>query len=129
MFCTKRSLCRINNIHERCLRLIQQNYRSEFERLLENANEKLIHQKCIGFPLIEVYKYLNDLSPDIMNTFFKLRQNTYDLKNFHTFDSQNPRTKKIGLDSIASRASQLWKNVPEEIKNSASPLIFKESIK
>ena len=64
MFCTKRSLRRINNIHERCLRLIQQNYRSEFERLLENANEKSVHQKCIGFLLIEVYKYLNGLSPD-----------------------------------------------------------------
>ena len=66
-------------------------------------------------------------SPDIMNTIFKLRQ-TYNLKNFHTFESQNPRTKKFGLDSIAYRASQLWKNVPEEIRNSASLLIFKELI-
>ena len=64
-----------------------------------------------------------------MNTIFKLRQNTYNLKNFHAFESQNPRTKKFGLDSIAYRASQLWKNVPEEIRNSASLLIFKESIK
>ena len=35
MFCTKRSLRRIHNIHERYLRFIQQNYRSEFEILLE----------------------------------------------------------------------------------------------
>ena len=67
-------------------------------------------------------------SPDIMNTIFKLRQNTYNLKNFHAFESQNPRTKKFGLDSVAYRASQLEKNVPEEIRNSASLLIFKESI-
>ena len=64
-----------------------------------------------------------------MNTIFKLRQNTYELKNFQTFESQNPRTKKVGLDSITYRASQLWKNVPEELRNSASLLIFKESIK
>ena len=62
--------------NERCLRLIQQNYISEFERLLENANEKSDHQKCIEFPLTEVYKYLNGLSLDIMNAIFKLRQNT-----------------------------------------------------
>ena len=85
MFCTKRSLRRTNNIHKRRLRLIQQNYRSEFERLLENANEKSVHQKCIEFLLIEVYKYLNGLSPDIMNNIFKLRQNTYNLRNFHVF--------------------------------------------
>ena len=85
MFCTKRSLRRTNNIHKRRLRLIQQNCRSEFERLLENANEKSVHQKCIEFLLIEVYKYLNGLSPDIMNNIFKLRQNTYNLRNFHAF--------------------------------------------
>ena len=27
--------------------------------------------------MIEVYKYLNGLAPDIINTIFKLRQNTY----------------------------------------------------
>ena len=48
-------------------------------------------------------------SPDIMNTIFKFTQNTYNLKNFYAFESQNPRTKKFGLDNIAYRASQLWK--------------------
>ena len=57
--------------------------------------------------MTEVYKYLNDLSPDIMSGIFKLRENTYDLRNFHALQSQNPRTKKFGLDSIAYRASQL----------------------
>ena len=33
----------------------------------------------------------------------------------YLFESQNPRTKKFGLKSIAFRTSQLWKNVPEEI--------------
>ena len=107
MFCTKRSLRRINNIHEWCLRLIQQNYKSEFERLLQNANEKSVHQKSIEFLLIEVYEYLNGLFPDLMNTIFKLRQNTYNLRNFHAFESENPRTKKFGLDSIVYRANQL----------------------
>ena len=102
MFCTKRSLCgRIKNTHERCLCPIQQNYRYEFERYLENSNEKSVHQKCIGFLLIEVYKYLNGLSSGTMNNIFKLRENTYDLKNFHTFGSQNPRARKFGLNSIA----------------------------
>ena len=87
MFCKKRSLRRINNIHERCLRLMQQNYRSEFKRLLEYANEKSVHQKCIEVLLIQVYKCLNVLSPDIMNFIFKLRQNTYNFRNLHLFEA------------------------------------------
>ena len=42
---------------------------------------------------------------------------------------QNSRTKKFGLDSIAYRAIQLWKKVPEKIRNSSSLLVFKEEIK
>ena len=51
--------------------------------------------------MIEVYKYLNGLSPDIMSDIFKLGQNTYNLINFHIFEYQNPKTKKFGLNSIA----------------------------
>ena len=74
--------------------------------------------------MIQVYKYLNGLSPNIMSDIFKLRENTNNLRNFHIFKSQNPRTKKFGLYSIAYTASQLWKNVPEEIQNSASLPMF-----
>ena len=128
MFCTKHSIGRINSIHERCLRLIQQNYTSDFEVLLENSKEKPVHQKCIELLMIEVYKYLNSLSPDIMSGIFKLRENAYNLRNFHIFESQNLRIT-FGLDSIAYRASQLWKNVPEENRNSTSLLMFKKKIK
>ena len=73
MFCTKHSTGRINSINEQCLRLIQQNYVSDFEVLLENVNEKPVHQKFIKLLMTEVYKYLNGLSPDIISEIFKLR--------------------------------------------------------
>ena len=101
----------------------QPNYASDFEVRLENANEKPTHQKCIELLMIEVYKYLNGLSPDIMSDIFKLRENTYNLKNFHIFEFQNPKTEKFGLDGITYRTSQLWKNVPKEIFLKKAPLI------
>ena len=52
-----------------------------------------------------------------MSDIFKLRENTYNIRNNYIIESQNSRTTKFGLDSIAYRASQLWKNVPEEIRN------------
>ena len=45
--------------------------------------------------MIEVYKYLNGLSPDIMSDIFKLGQNTYNLINFHIFEYQNPKQKSL----------------------------------
>ena len=49
VFCTKHSLLRVNNIHERCQRLIQQNYIYEFKRLLENANENWFTRNALNF--------------------------------------------------------------------------------
>ena len=74
MFCTNHSIGRINSIDERCLRLIQQSYSFDFEVLLENSNEKSFHQKCTELLMIEVYKYLNGLSPDIISDMFKLEK-------------------------------------------------------
>ena len=71
MSCAKRSLRRITNIHERYLRLLQQNNISELESLLENVNKKSVHQKCIEFLLIEVYKYLNGLSLILLTQSFR----------------------------------------------------------
>ena len=97
MFSAKHPIGSISSAHERYLRLIQQNYSFDFEVLLENANEKPLHQKCIELLMIEVYKYLNGLSPDIVSDIFKPRENTYNLRNFDIFESQNPRTKKVWL--------------------------------
>ena len=67
--------------------------------------------------MIEIYKCLDGLSLDIMSDIFKLRENTYNLRNFHIFESQNLKAKQFGLDIIAYRASELWKNLPEGIRN------------
>ena len=40
--------------------------------------------------MIEVYKYLNGHSPVIMNNIYKLRENMYNLRNFHIFQTENP---------------------------------------
>ena len=39
--------------------------------------------------MTEVYKCLLGLSLDIMTDKFKLGENTYNLRNFHIFESQN----------------------------------------
>ena len=68
MFCSKEALHRLNNIHDRSLCLIHQDYYvSNFITLFFDANEKSIHQKHLEILMIEGYKYLNGLSPQIMN--------------------------------------------------------------
>ena len=78
--------------------------------------------------MIEVYKYLNGHSPDIMNYIFKLRENLCHLRNYHIFQTENSRSLKYGLNAIPYRASELWQQVPIDIREAASLTLSKNDI-
>ena len=53
-----------------------------------------------------------------LSTIIKLKQNTYNLTNFHIFEPQNLKTKTLGLHDIAYRAMSYTKlrNDPKQTK-------------
>ena len=71
MFCSKQSTKKINAVNGRSLRIIRNDYEFLYPLLLEEAHQITFHQRCINYLMIEVYKYLNGRSPDIMNDIFK----------------------------------------------------------
>ena len=64
MFGSEDALHRLNNIHEKSLHL---DHVSNFIALFVNANQKSIHKKFLKILMTEGNKYLNGLSPQIMN--------------------------------------------------------------
>ena len=52
----------------------------------------------------------------------------YNLRNFHIFQTEN-LFFKYGPDAISYRASQLWQQVPTDIREAASLALFKNGIK
>ena len=64
-----------------------------------------------------------------MNDIFTLRENKLNLRNFQILKTENPRSLKCGLDAIPYRASQLWQQVPVDIREAASQALFKNHIK
>ena len=70
-FCSRRSNHLINKLQERTLRMAYNDFNSSFSELLEIANESTIHIRNLKFLLTEVYKFLNGLSPPIMNELFQ----------------------------------------------------------
>ena len=107
MFGLKASNSKINRIHERALRICQNDYISSFENLLQKTNSLDIHSTNIQKLMIEIYKCLNNLSPPIMKNFFSSRTNTYNLRNFRELESERAKTISCGLDTILYRGPQL----------------------
>ena len=128
-FCSRRSDHLINKLQERALRIAYSDFNSSFSELLEMANESTINIRNLKFLLTEVYKFLNGLSPPIMNEVFQTNDNPYDLRNPRILASKHKSTIKYGINTIAFRGSQIWQNIPSEIRNSESLSLFKSNIK
>ena len=126
MFCWKTSMDNLNNIHEKCLRLVTNDNDLNFNKLLESSHELSIHVTCINYL---VYKNLHGMSPKLMTDIFTPRRNPYNIRNIRLFISENPRSVHFGVDAIAFRARKLRQKVPMAIKDPSSLEIFKAKIK
>ena len=75
MFCSRTINARINRIHERSLRIVCNNYLSTFNELLTTDKSFTIHHRNVKTLAIEMYKFINDISPVIMKGIFVLKEN------------------------------------------------------
>ena len=97
MFCSRTSNSMINKLHERSLRIILNDYSSDFDILLESNSDKCNHHRNFQALLIEVFKMKNKLPPPIMESILNKRFNTYNLRNSQEFATERKRTVWYGL--------------------------------
>ena len=64
-----------------------------------------------------------------MNDIFKLEENTFNLRNFHIFQTKDPSSLKYRVDAIPYRASQLWQQVLIDICEADSLALFRILLK
>ena len=64
-----------------------------------------------------------------MNKVFQTNDCPYELRNARILASKHKSTVKYGINTIPFRGSQIWQNIPSEIRNSESLSLFKSNIK
>ena len=93
------------------------------------SNETTIHLKNKNILMTEIYNFLNNFSPPIMNDIFQKQENHYSLRNPRSLVSKQKFTTTYGIDTISFRGPQIWQDLPQEIRNSDSLNLFKSNIK
>ena len=78
-FYSRQSKDFINKLQARALRVTYNDYYLIFSELLEMFNKSTIPIKNIKVLVTEIYKFLNDFSPPIMNDIFQKQENYYSL--------------------------------------------------
>ena len=121
---------KINRLHERCLRIIYNDKRSSFIKLLEKDNSVSIHQRNLQILAIEMFKVSNGLSPVLMNDIFKLRgEQTYNLRKLSQFYRPKVNSVYNGTESVSFLGPIIWDLVPNEVKDIGNLAAFKKAIK
>ena len=129
MFHSREINNRINNIHERALRLAYKDYQSSFEMLLRKDGSVTIHHKNLQLLVTEIYKVIHGIAPKIMNEIIQVKESKINLRSDTVFKEKNISTTYYGQQSISYLAPRIWKYLPNNIKESPTIKSFKQKIR
>ena len=129
MFHSRTLNTRINNIHERALRIVYKGHNSSFEHLLKKDQSFTIHHRNLQKLATEMYKVKNGIAPLIMNHVFEVTDSHYNLRNNKTWTTHNVRTVHNGTETPCFRGPKIWEILPSSIKNAQSLNEFKTKVK
>ena len=120
---------KINNLHERALRLIYCDHSSDFQELLRRDDSVRIHQKNIQALATMMYKVVSNVAPTIVSELFSFSNFNYNLRSGSQFHQPSANTAWNGQETISYLGPKIWNMVPEEMKQKSSLFAFKREVK
>ena len=129
MFLSRGLNNKINRIHERALRITYNDKSSSFQKLFEKDNPVIIHNRNIKILATETYKFLQGLSPPLMNEIFVERNNNYSLRGNNVLTRRRVNSMRYDTETVSFLAPKIWDILPKDIKNSESLDILTRKIK
>ena len=130
-FSSAESLNKINMIHKRTLRFVQDDFESSYEDLLLKSMKPSMNVLRLRQLCIEIFKSINNISPSYMKQIFILKESNRSVRSqyFQNLEIDTKQTVKFGSKSLSYLGPKIWNNLPLHIKNSANVNVFKKVIK
>ena len=120
---------KINKLHERALRIALDDDISSYSDLLVKSESYTIHERNLQKLATLMYKVKNNLSPKIVSNIFSKFSAPFVFRKEKVWETGNVRTTLYGTETISYRGPQIWKYMPNDIKNSKTLTEFKNKIK
>jgi len=127
-FCSSESMKKLERIQERALRLLLDDYESDYDQLLAKVNKPTLEIRRLRFLATEIFKTINNLNPPYMKEIFQLNTRR-DTTSSDRLIVQCQISMKYGSYTLRSLGPKIWNKLPSDIKNSENLSTFKELIK
>ena len=88
-----------------------------------------IHTKHLRTLMVEIYKTLNKVNPELMWNIFETKSINYSLRNKMLVDLPKAVSTTYGTNSLVFKGGLIWNTLPNHIKSSPTLKIFLKRIK
>ena len=116
------SMRKIKKIQKRCLRIILNDYESDYETLLCNSKKPTLEIRRLKTLAVEIFKTLNEIKPPYIKNIFTPKENAKVRRNGITVNCIN--TSRFSTQILRSLRPKIWNNLPSNIKSETPFLKF-----
>ena len=124
--CSSLSMKKIERIHERSLRVLLNDYKSDYNNLLNIANRTSMSITRHRQLAIEIFKTLNNMNPSYMKNIFMKKNYRENSRYPGNLFVQKISAFTYGENSLKSLGPQIWNSLPNFFKNNRSFASFKK---
>jgi hypothetical protein len=125
---SKQHCRKLDKLQQRGLRFVFNDYESDYNELLSNANKPNTIRYFINRTAEQVYKVKNGQSKPIPLDFFKVSHSSYALRNENRITLPTYNTVKYGKNSFKYMGAFIWNSLPREIQLSETIEDFKRKM-
>ena len=127
-FCSKNNTSKMEKIQERSLRFVYNDYKIDYNSLLEKSKLPTLHVRRIRNLALESYKIINKEGPKFLHELVNLKHCNYSFR-YNIADIPNVKTSRYGINSFRYTAAKLWNDLPDNIRKASSFGMFRSMIK
>ena len=129
MFTQRKYLKMLQRIQEKALRSVCKENVSSYIQLLCQCNVPSIYLLLLRSLVTEVFKCVNNMNADYLNTIFDVKVSKYEMRNSVLLVQPRVKTIKYGLRSFTYCGAKIWNGLPCKYKNILTLSEFKDQIK
>ena len=116
-FCGKINNSKIEKIQERALKIVYNDYTSDYKELVDRFGTTTMLQSRHICILLEVFKSKKEINPSYIQKLLSDKETPYSLRDPSLLIQPLTNTTNFGLRSFAYLGSKLWNDLENDFKN------------